>query len=228
MNGSKASLMATDPPYLVDYDGGNHPQSYSNKPEVRDKTWDAYKDPDSAANFYAGFIQAALPHLNKNVAIYQWHADLRRVVVADAWKRSGLLLHQILVWVKSRPVLTRSHYMWQHEPCAYGWLQGSMPKAKPPSNGTTIWHVDQVGEQDGIHPTQKPVELSRRPIVYHTRVGDVCYEPFVGSGSQLIAAEELGRRCYGMELAPEYVDVVVARWEAFTGQKAVLETPDLQ
>jgi len=111
--------------------------------------------------------------------------------------------------------------MWQHEPCFYGWIQGRPPALRPPVSGecSTVWTID--GEQDGIHPTQKPVAIFERPITYHTRSGDVVYEPFSGSGSQIIAAERLGRRCFAMELAPEFVDVEVARWERFTGRKAV-------
>jgi DNA modification methylase len=223
MNGEQAALMATDPPYLVDYDGGDHPQSYSNKATKRDKSWDAYKDPEAASGFFASFIRAALPHLRKDAAIYQWHADRRRATVDAAWQASGLLLHQVLIWAKARPVLTRNHFMVQHEPCAYGWLKGNIPKRKPPANSKTVWEINQIGESDGIHPTQKPVEISRRPLAFHTRAGDVCYEPFGGSGSQLIAAQEMGRRCYAMEIAPAYVDVILARWEAFTGKTAVLD-----
>ena len=95
-----------------------------------------------------------------------------------------------------------------------------MPKLKPPANGTTVWHVDQKGEQDGIHPTQKPVELFKRPLLYHTKPGDLCFEPFLGSGTCLIAAEQTGRRCFALEQEPSYVDVAVKRWEQFTGKTA--------
>jgi DNA modification methylase len=96
--------------------------------------------------------------------------------------------------------------MWQHEPCLYGWVEGRMPKLKPPPNQTTVWAIDQKGEQDGIHPTQKPVEIFWRPLQYHTKPGKLCYEPFLGSGTCLIAAEELGRRCHAIELEREPKD----------------------
>lgn len=220
MNGEKARLMATDPPYLVDYTGGNRPQSHSNSPDTREKHWDTYSDPVTAVQFYVDFIEAAKPHLEKRAPVYQWHADLRRQLVAAAWQQTGLLLHQIIIWVKNHGVLTRSHYLWQHEPCAYGWLQGDMPKMKPPTTSTTVWPVDQKGEQDGIHPTQKPVELFKRPILSHTKPGDLCYEPFSGSGTCIMAAEVTDRRCFAMEQEPAYVDAAVRRWEAYTGKTA--------
>ena len=96
-----------------------------------------------------------------------------------------------------------------------------MPNLKPPANETTVWHVDQKGEQDGIHPTQKPVELFRRPLLYHTKKGDICYEPFSGSGTCIIAAELTERRCFAIDQEPSYIDVAVTRWEQVTGKKAV-------
>jgi DNA modification methylase len=222
MAGEKAKLMATDPPYLVNYTGGNHPPSKANRPATRDKRWDTYIDPDSSVDFFASFLTAAMPHLVPNAPVYQWHAHRRQALVEAAWHRVGLLVHQQIIWVKTHGVLTRSHFMWQHEPAFYGWSEGKVPKLKPPPNETTVWHVDQKREQDGIHPTQKPVELFRRPLRFHTKKGDLCFEPFLGSGTCLIAAEELGRRCHGIDKQPGYVDCAVTRWEQFTGRKAEL------
>jgi len=218
--GKQAVLMATDPPYLVDYDGGNHPQSYANRPETRDKKWDDYHDPQAAVSFYAGFIRAALAHLIPNVPVYQWHAHRRQALVEQAWREAGLLVHQQIIWTKSRPVLTRSHYMWAHEPCFYGWPEGKTPKRKPPPNTSSVWPIGV--ESLGVHPTQKPLEVFERPIGYHTQPGDVVYEPFCGSGTQVIAAERLSRVCYAMELDPHFATVIVARWESFTGGTATL------
>ncbi len=223
MNGRKASLFATDPPYLVDYKGGDHPQSWQNKAEVKDKHWDDYVDPKNEVEFYEGYLRLGLQHSIDRVPVYQWHADLRRVVVAEAWTRVGLLLHQIIVWVKARPVLTRSHFMWQHEPCAYGWQTGNMP-VKPPANEHTVWQINQIGESDGIHPTQKPVALAEKPILFHLQPGELCYEPFSGSGTTLIGAQKNGRVCYGLEISPAFCDVIVQRWNKFTGCEATLES----
>lgn len=212
MGGEKAVLLATDPPYLVDYQGGNHPQSWHNKPDVKDKHWDDYTDPEAGVDFYERFLKVALAHTIEGVAVYQWHAHKRQTVVEEAWVRAGLLVHQQLIWAKARPVLTRSHFMWQHEPCFYGWVQGTPPRRRPPSNETTVWAIDQKGQQDGIHPTQKPIELFRRPILWHMAKGELCFEPFAGSGTCLIAAAMEGRRCYAVELSPAFCDVIRKRW----------------
>ena len=222
MDGHKASLLSTDPPYLVDYSGGNHPASKANKGNPkRDKHWDEYVDPETSVEFYRKFLALGLQYLKPNSAIYQWHAHKRQALVEEAWRACGLLLHQQIIWVKARGVLTHSHYLWAHEPCFYGWVEGQPPSKKPPSNERTVWQLDQQGSSMNIHPTQKPVELFMRPIEFHTEVGDICYEPFSGSGTQIIAAERLGRRCYAMEQEPRFVDVARMRWEAFTGEKAV-------
>lgn len=98
-----------------------------------------------------------------------------------------------------------------------------MPERRPEPSARSVWEVDQQGEQDGIHPTQKPVELFRRPIRWHTLRGEICLEPFSGSGTQLVAAEEQGRRCYAMEISPGFVDVAIRRWEQATGKSVTLD-----
>lgn len=222
MDGQRAPLMATDPPYLVDYQGGNHPQSWANKPKVKDKHWDDYTDPDQAGDFFHRYLAVALEQaLTDAPTIYQWHAASRADLVMDAWKRAGLLCHQQIIWVKARAVLGRSHFMWQHEPCLYGWIEGKQPakNRRPPPDAKTVWQIDQQGNSDGIHPTQKPVETVRRAIGWHTRRGEVVYEPFGGSGTAIIAAEQTGRTCYAMELSPAFCDVIVQRWADATGRE---------
>jgi DNA modification methylase len=220
MNGERAGLMATDPPYLVDYTAGNRPSSKMNKGK-KNKNWDSYVDPETSIAFFESFIRIGLEHaLNEAPAIYQWHASIRQILVEQAWKANDLLLHQQIIWVKEHAIPTYCHFMWQHEPCFYGWKNGHKPPMKPAANLTTVWPISQVGHQDGIHPTQKPLEIFAIPIRAHTMPGEIVYEPFSGSGSQLIAAEESDRVCYAMELAPEYVAAAVNRWEKFTGKKA--------
>jgi DNA modification methylase len=225
MNGERAQLLATDPPYLVDYTAGNHPPSASNRPETANRDWDAYKDPQTGIAFFDGYLKACLPHVVPDAAIYQWHATRRQALVEQAWELNDLLVHQTIIWVKARAVLTRSMYMWQHEPCFFGWVKGSMPPKgrRPPHNATTVWHIDQAGEERPDHATPKPLEICLRPLEYHTRVGEIALEPFSGSGTQIIAAEKLRRRCYALELAPGFVDVALKRWMKATGKQALLD-----
>lgn len=227
MSGRQASLMATDPPYLVDYDGGHHPATEGNggkAGKVYEKEWDAYRDPEHSAAFYAAFLQAAVDEaLSAAPAIYQFFAITRVECVLAAWHAVGLLPHQTLIWKKSRAVLTYSDYLWDYEPFVYGWIEGKRPAQRPPADARTVWEVESKSDDNpgSVHPTIKPVELVRRPITYHTSPGDVIYEPFCGSGTALIAAEQTGRSCYALEQSPVFCDVAVARFEAFTGVKAV-------
>lgn len=226
MAGERAVLCATDPPYLVDYTGENHPQSFARASagKKNNKRWDKYKDPSASVDFFAAFLQLALAHaLADAPAIYQWHASRRQALVEEAWTRNGLLWHQQIIWVKKRPILTRSHFMWRHEPCAYGWREGSPPPKRPPLGGenSTVWEIDQAGEFADEHPTIKPLEIFERPIGFHSEVGDLVYEPFSGSGTCLIAAAKLGRRCYGMELSRGFCDVIRRRWTAYASSAGI-------
>ncbi len=225
MAGKQAVLLATDPPYLVDYQGGNHPQSSVNKPDVRNKHWDDYIDPETSVAFFADFLRVALAHCIERVPVYQWHATRRQVLVEEAWKQNGLLVHQTLIWAKARGVLTHSHYLWSHEPAFYGWREGSMPEKdrRPDPSERTVWEIDQAGDEKGLHPTMKPLPVFEKPIQFHTRRGEVVLEPFSGSGTQLIAAERHGRCCYAMELSAAFIDVAVLRWQRATGKLAKLD-----
>jgi len=225
MAGERAVLMATDPPYLVDYDGGNHPASDGNGGAAsKDKHWDAYVDHEHAVTFYVDFLNTALKNaLTEDAAIYECFAVMRSEIVWAAWRATGLLPHQVLIWRKSRSVLTHSWYLWDYEPLLIGWREGHKPVLRPPASGTAVWEIASAIEDgaSGIHPTQKPVELIRRPILYHSKPHELIYEPFSGSGTALIAAEMTGRRCCALELSPSFVDVAVARWERFAGAAAV-------
>lgn len=237
MNGETAMLLATDPPYLVDYDGMNHPAEHHRRAgrkdppggELGNRRWDQYIDQDSSVAFFTDYLRVALAHCIERVPIWQWHATRRQVLVEAAWEANDLLVHQTVIWVKERGVLTRSHMLWRHEPAFYGWRKGMMPEKdrRPPTNATTVWEISQQGESDGSHPTIKPLEIFLRPIEWHTKPGEVVLEPFSGSGTQIIAAERLARRCRAMELSPAFVDVAVTRWQGATGKQAVLDGAEL-
>lgn len=137
--------------------------------------------------------------------------------------RAGFVVHRQIIWRKPGFVLTRSGmYHWAHECASYGWVKGDMPPWLGEKNQTSVW---DVGRDDGkaVHPTQKPVELFERPMLNHALRGEVVYEPFSGSGSAIIAGERQDRRVFAMDISPRWVDAAVARWEAFTGKKAVRE-----
>ena len=232
MDGQRATLMATDPPYLVDYDGTNHLNADGGKVTAAAPPgtgWDAYGGKDAGVAFYVAFLRAALAAaLAEHTPIYQWFAMMRCDVVYEAWAQAGLLLHQVLIWKKGHGILGHTHFMWDYEPFAYGWKQGSDPAARPPAAERTCWEVGwrEGNEKDAghDHPTMKPVELIRRCIGFHTAPGAVIYEPFSGSGTAIVAAEQTQRRCFAMELSPAFVDVAVQRWENLTGQKATCDT----
>jgi len=233
MDGKRAGLMATDPPYLVDYDGGNHPPSEGNKGlkdgkktgQSADKHWDVYLDHAAAVGFYHDFLTVALElALRPDVAVYQCFGAMRTEVIWQAWRDVGLLSHQVIIWKKNRAILTYSWFLWDYEVVMVGWPQGHKPKRNPPANERAVWEIDATEGNEAsvgsVHPTIKPVELIRRPISWHTKPGELIYEPFSGSGTALIAAEMTGRKCCALELSPAFVDVAVARWEAFSGESA--------
>lgn len=236
----QAKLFATDPPYFVNYTG-------KNRPGKTGKDWSGCGvdevPVEKAVEFLIDFYSLGLNFSAKNIPIYCWHAYNRSPLLLESWKKLSLLAHQQIIWVKPNLVLGYSIYPWRHEPCLFGWVKGN----KPPYNSsrkigtvwpvdylktgdpakpeyyTDVWELDWDGKRqhnDIDHPTPKPTEVFAIPMRIHTRPGDVCYEPFCGSGSQIIAAERLNRRCFALEKMPVFVDVSVKRWEEFTGKKA--------
>lgn len=218
MGGERAALFATDPPYLVDYDGTNHPQAWNNPKPSMNKDWsESYKDWDAAtqgAELYDGFVATAIEHaIVENAAWYCWHASRRQAMLEEVWERHGAFVHQQIIWAKDRPVLTRSFYMWQHEPCFFGWIRGKKPRRVVDEWLSSVWSFPtQTAFERTDHPTQKPLELFEIPMRQHTEVGEICYEPFSGSGTQIVAAENLGRQCRAVELAPQFVAVALDRY----------------
>jgi len=224
VGGDKIALLATDPPYCVNYTGNDRP-IHDGKPSGKDWS-NVYREIDIAdlGVFLDGVFAATLPHLIEKAPIYVWHAHVQQPTVAAAFERHGLLLHQVLVWVKPCAVFGHSYFRWRHEPCAFGWKKGSKPDHGVAQHDT-VWEADWDGKSRPIdlgHPTSKPTRLFELPIELHTIPGAVVLEPFSGSGSQLIAAEKLGRRCRAMEITPAFVDVGIKRWQKLTGKQATL------
>ncbi len=225
LGGETVALLSTDPPYCVNYTGKDRP-IHDGKPSGKD--WShVYREVDikDLGEFLDGVFKATLPHIAEGTAIYVWHAHVQQPTIAAVFARHGLLLHQVLIWVKPCAVFGHSYYRWRHEPCAFGWRQGSKPEHGV-GQLDTVWECDWEGKQRVVgneHPTQKPLRLFEIPMEQHTRRGDLVLEPFSGSGSQLIAAERLGRRCRAMEISPAFVDVAIRRWQKATGKDAVLD-----
>jgi len=162
---------------------------------------------------YDKFVAVAVQHaITEDAAWYCWHASRNQAMLERVWERYGAFVHQQIIWVKDRPILTRSWYMWQHEPCFFGWVKGQKPPRASEDYPASVWTFPTVpaGERTD-HPTSKPVELFAIPMAQHTRLGEVCYEPFSGSGSQQVAGEQNGRLVYGLELQPQFVAVILER-----------------
>lgn len=227
MNGERAVLFATDPPYLVDYDGTNHPHKWNEADKNKDWS-DSYHDWDRAEQgegLYDGFVKQAVEiAITEDAAWYCWHASRRQAMLEAVWERYGAFVHQQIIWAKDRPVLTRSWYMWQHEPCFFGWIKGKKPRRTADDHPASVWHVPTIAPGTRTdHPTSKPVELFAIPMQQHTYPGDLCYEPFSGSGSQQVAGEQTGRLVYGMELQPEFVAVILERLAGMGLEPALAE-----
>jgi DNA modification methylase len=222
LSGAKPFMMVTDPPYGVAYDpawrveaGVNHNTKKLGKVKNDDRadwtdTWRLF--PGSVA--------------------YVWHGGLKANVVQNSLESCGFTMRAQIIWAKDRLALSRGDYHWQHEPCWYAVREGATGDRNKDRSQTTLWRIAAglvstvweiaAREDDGhTHGTQKPVECMARPMRNHVAL-DV-FDPFVGSGTSLIAAETLSRRCYAIEIEPMYVQVAIDRWEQFNpnGQKAV-------
>jgi len=218
MNSEIAVLMQTDPPYGIAYVSNAKTKGQA-KQHIEIENDDL--DGEKLQKFLEQTIVAALPFLSKNCAFYFWHPMLTQgTFFAAAAAAADILIHRQIVWVKPSLVFGRGDYHWQHELCFYGWKKGNRPPFYGARNQTTVWQIDR--ETSKQHPTAKPVKIWNAAILNHTNEQEVIYEPFLGSGSQIIAAEQLGRKCYGMEISPDYVAVILQRWADFTGK-----TPEL-
>jgi DNA modification methylase len=223
LDGEQVALFSTDPPYCVNYTGNDRP-IHDGKPSGKDWTH-VYREIDIAdlGEFLDKVFAASLPHLAPRAAIYCWHAHVQQPTIARVFEKHGLLLHQVLVWVKPSAVFGHSYYRWRHEPCAFGWVQGSKPEHGV-GQLDTVWEADWDGKAriTTFHPTSKPTRLFEIPMEQHTRAGDVVLELFSGSGSQIVAAEKLRRRCCAMEISPAFVDGTIDRWQKASGKTAML------
>jgi DNA modification methylase len=215
-------LMVSDPPYGVDLEpewreqAGLNPRTRQGGKVVNDDR----SDWSDAWALFPGHVA------------YVWHAGIHAAEVARGLETRGFQIRSQIIWLKQHFAISRGAYHWRHEPCWYAVRQGQTGHWRGGRKQTTVWEVanlnpfggDDAAENSATgHSTQKPVEIMRRPILNHTRKGDACYDPFLGSGSTLIAAESTGRICFGIDIDPRYVDVAVLRWQRYTGRSAVLD-----
>src|ERR1022692_2547465 len=229
----KPFLLVTDPPYGIELDSEWRDRAGLNgcgaaEPSYLKQRTKGHRETSISGDTRADWSEAfaLVPSLEVG---YVWHASTFTREVLDGLLRIGFQHHQQIIWDKERTALTRTHYWFQHERCWYG------RKKNPPGYGkagqtSTIWAspspkfiMGGSDEEKFDHPTQKPIELMRRPILNHTKLGELVYEPFLGSGTTLAAAELTERVCCGLELDPKYVDVVVERWQRLTGLEATLD-----
>ena len=231
MGGNKARLMATDPPYGValrledNHEASNAAKGIASTYRHFEKIMGDDLNGPKLQEFLEQTFKNAIAVLVPDAAWYLWHAQMSQGFFAAAAAAADLLIHRQIIWVKPHFVFGRGDYHWQHELCFYGWRAGHRPKFYGKRNQSTTWLLKEGGgsiRRNQGHPTQKPVELFSRAILNHTKEADICLDLFGGSGSQMIAAEKNGRRCFMMEIDPVYCDVIVARWEQATGKKAVL------
>lgn len=258
MNGERAALFSTDPPYLVGYSGNDRPTGNKNWREEYGKRWD---EKDKNFVLFHKFISVAVEEaIADNAAWYHWHASKNVCKLEDAWEKNGAFVHQTIIWVKKNPVLTHSFYLWQHEPCLMGWIRGKKPKRSKNKVLRSVWFeegdfeseivkikvdesiydVDERMEDTeamgdvwkvahpsnankNLHPTMKPVQIFETPMKQHTVKNDICFEPFSGSGTQIIAAERMNRRCYAVEINDGFVAVALQRYQDATGIIPVIE-----
>ena len=260
MNGEKADLLLTDPPYNVSLgQNGGHPISPSEAKQLHRRTDGLIiaNDEMNDAQFRE-FLRSALDNaitaMREGASYYIWHADTKGRVFRDITEDAGLQIRQTLIWAKHTFAMGRQDYQWKHEPCLYGWKDGAAHYFTERRNEvtvyeehpeeiaklskeqmkelllyifneqetpTTIMHEDKPMASD-LHPTMKPIPLFGRLIKNSTKEGDLVLDLFAGSGTTAIAAEQLGRRAYMMEYDPRYVDVIIDRWEKYTGRTAEL------
>jgi DNA modification methylase len=212
MNGKRADMLLTDPPYNVDYTG---------------KTKDALKVANDSMSdsdfrkFLVAAFGAAFGVMKPGASFYVWHADSEGYNFRGAVHDCGEEVRQCLIWNKNVMVMGRQDYQWKHEPCLYGWKKGASHGWYSDRKQTTVLEFDRPSRSED-HPTMKPIALFAYLIGNSTSPQGLILDSFLGSGTSLIAAEQLGRTCYGLELSPAYCDVIVARWETLTGKTAVL------
>lgn len=219
----KPNLMVTDPPYGVDYD-----PDWRNHAKRQDGTALGASSLGTVKNDTRSDWSEAWALFEGDVA-YVWHAGKYASIVQATLERSGLEIKSQIIWKKNRFAISRSNYHWIHEPCWYAVRKGKPSAWNGDRTQTTVWEINNFNafgqpnaeeNEKTDHSTQKPIECMAKPILNNSQLGDYIYDPFVGSGTTIIAAEKLGRRCLSIEIDPAYVQMSIDRWEKITGKTA--------
>mgnify|MGYP002507160553 CR=1 FL=1 len=222
---TKINLLVTDPPYNVNYEEKEKSllKYQKNKRVNENKNTKIANDNMSNEEFRTFlnkvYLNADLV-MKEGAAFYIWHATNESYNFIGAAQDIGWKIRQTLVWVKNNFVLGRQDYQWKHEPCLYGWKEGASHFWNSDRKQTTVLEFDKPTKSE-LHPTMKPLDLIKYIIKNSSKKNDDILDLFGGSGTTLIAAEELQRNCYMMEFLPEYVNIIIKRWETMTGQKAI-------
>ncbi|KKK60167.1 hypothetical protein LCGC14_3027080, partial [marine sediment metagenome] len=219
----KPFIMVTDPPYGVEYD-----PAWRNEAAAKGHIAFAASRVGDVAHDDRSDWTEALSGFPCDV-VYCWHAGRHASIVQSALEAAGFVIRSQIVWAKPRFVISRGHYHWQHEPCWYAVRKGSDAAWSGDRSQTTVWEISNVlteVERSDLG-AQKPIECMARPIRNHGKKGDVVYDPFLGSGTTLIAAEQLGRVCYGIEIDLAYCDVIRQRYANFVGDPKYSPTGEL-
>lgn len=214
MNGAKADLFLTDPPYNLAYKGKTKDALTIQNDEMGDGDF---------KQFLVDSFLSAFMFMNAGAGFYIWHSDTEGVNFRVAIEEAGLSLRQCLVWVKNILIIGRQDYHWKHESCLYGWKEGAAHNWYTDRKQTTVLEFNKPS-RNGEHPTMKPIELFEYQIGNSTKPGDLVLDLFLGSGTSVIASEMTGRTCYGSELDERYCDVIVSRWQKLTEKDALLES----
>ena len=218
MNGETADMCFTDPPYLMDFTGGIHADGSKSFNAKHGEILNDKMSKQDGENFLDD-INLTIKN-NVSGAFYITFYRLGIDGYFNSLERVGLKYRSLIIWNKGNHTLSNSDYMSMYEPIFYGWVNDH--KFYGGNNGMDIWDIKRTKKND-LHPTMKPVELIEKALDGGSKKDDLILDIFLGSGSTLIGCEKKGRKCYGMELEPKYVDVIIKRWQEYTGQEATLE-----
>lgn len=212
--GQLVDMWLTDPPYNVAYEGGTKDKLTIQNDNMGDEQFRAF--------LRDAYVTADIV-MKPGAVFYIWHADSEGYNFRGAARDAGWQVRQCLIWKKSSQVMGRQDFHWKHEPCLYGWKDGAAHLWANDRKQTTVLEFDKPS-RNGEHPTMKPVAIFEYQLLNNTKGGDIVLDSFAGSGTTAIAAEKNGRVAYLMELDPRYCDVIIKRWQDFSGEAATLES----